>query len=121
MKKILMYSAMLALATSCTNELEDLSVQEKGSNGLTFKADIENVDSRAELTYDAAEKKWNMFWYAEDDMIDIYGKNVLVGSNSVGNTWDPSNMLTYKASRTLGEGYFVSVYKNQLEIYADAL
>ena len=125
MKKILMYSAMLALATSCTNELEDLSVQEVKSNGLTFKAGIENVDSRAELVQDPETKIWNMFWYAEDDKLAIYSKDIT--KSGVGNVldWHSAAKLDYKASRTLGEGYFVAdgsttyefLYKNATEGY----
>ena len=118
---------MLALATSCTNELEDLSVQEVKSNGLTFKAEIENVDSRAELVQDPATKVWNMFWYAEDDKLAIYGKDINKVSTfaTPWNSWHSAHKLNYKASRTLGEGYFVAdgsstyefLYKNPTEGY----
>jgi hypothetical protein len=107
MKKILMYAAALALATSCTNELENLSIQEQGSRGLTFKAEIEEAGSRAELVKDEATGVWNMFWYAEDDKMDIFGKDIALNGTTI-NDWDYEDVLTYKASRTLGEGYFVS-------------
>lgn len=102
-----MYAAALALATSCTNELENLSIQEQGSRGLTFKAEIEEAGSRAELVKDEATGVWNMFWYAEDDKMDIFGKDIALNGTTI-NDWDYEDVLTYKASRTLGEGYFVS-------------
>ena len=107
MKKILMCAAVLALATSCTDELENLSVQETASNGLTFKAEIGEPESRAELTYDEASKVWNMFWYAEEDQLAVVGKNVN-GKGGAITEWDAANKVVYKASRTLGEGFFVA-------------
>lgn len=112
-----MYSAMLALATSCTNELEDLSVQEAKSNGLTFKAEIENVDSRAELVQDPTTKIWNMFWYAEDDKLAIFGKDInkVTTFSTPKYNWHIDSKIDYKASRTLGEGYFVADGTNTFE------
>ena len=108
MKKILMCAAVLALATSCTDELENLSVQETASNGLTFKAEIGEPESRAELTYDEASEKWNMFWYAEDDKLAVVGKDVKSGNGTAITAWDANSKVVYKASRTLGEGFFVA-------------
>ena len=115
MKKYLFGAAIMALAASCAEtELDSISNQQAKLEGLTFKAELTEPETRAEWTKEGAE--WNMFWYAERDQMDIYFKNATVNETSTaleGRTnkgaWAVANKAIYKASRTLGEGYFVAI------------
>lgn len=115
MKKILYGAALLALAAGCAeNELDSISTQQNKIEGVTFKAELEEPATRAQWEKEGAQ--WNMFWYAERDKMDIYVKNAAISNPNTPvdkrtniADWDASNgKAVYKASRTLGEGYFVT-------------
>lgn len=114
MKKILYGAALLALAAGCAeNELDSISTQQNKIEGVTFKAELEEPATRAQWEKEGA--KWNMFWYAERDKMDIYVKNAAIGNPNTPvagranlTKWAVGNKAVYKASRTLGEGYFVA-------------
>lgn len=114
MKKILYGAALLALAAGCAeNELDSLSTQQNKIEGVAFKAELEEPATRAE--WEKTGTTWNMFWYAERDKMDFYVKNASIGHPATAVTgrtniteWNVVNRTIYKASRTLGEGYFVA-------------
>lgn len=110
MKKYLFFASAALAMVSCTNELETIDVAEKVSNGITFAVE-ENIESRAQWDY--VEGGLGMFWYAEKDKMDFYGKNVKAGSKNIANAWNTTaGKLIYKATRSEGKGYFTSTDAN---------
>ena len=115
MKKIFFYAGLLAVATSCTNEIDTLDVQNENAAGISFKS--AGVESR--MMWDDNGSAYEPFWYAEMDRINVYG----AGALSVG---DPTNSpvamgtqnkfsalakspAVYKATQSKKNGVFTSL------------
>ena len=73
MKKLLFCAGVLALAASCTEELDTLSVQQEQAEGITFTAVApqENAATKGEFEEGANGNVWYPFWSAETDQINI--------------------------------------------------
>lgn len=75
MKRLLFCAGILALAASCTEDLETLSVQQEQTKGITFTAvDSQNATTRGEFEEvgEGDNVEWLPFWSAETDMINVY-------------------------------------------------
>lgn len=116
MKKVLLFVSALALMTSCSQDEFGIDEKPMQGQGISFKATIDDAETRAEWTKEG--NAWKMFWYAEQDKMDFYVKNAGVSNYSSGANiadWDATNgKATYKASRSLGEGYFVADDNNAI-------
>lgn len=106
MKKYLFFAGAALAMASCTNELESFDVAGSASNGITFAIE-ENADSRAQWDY--VDGGLGMFWYAEQDKMDFYGKNISSAGTEYTTGWNVDSKLQYKATRSEGTGYFTSV------------
>lgn len=107
MKKVLLFASALALMAGCSQD--EFSIDEKPmkGQGVSFQATIDDVDTRAEWSKEGSA--WKMFWYAEQDKMDFYVKDAKIANGANITAWDKTNgVATYKASRSLGEGYFVA-------------
>ena len=107
MKKFLFFASAALFMASCTqDELESINVAEQNAQGITFAVE-ENVGSRAQWEY--VDGGLGMFWYAEQDRMDFYGKNVESNGTAYGKDWDLASKLTYKATRSENKGYFTAI------------
>lgn len=87
MKKVLFCAGILALAVSCTNELDTLPGQEvgkvegtKSGKGISFGASISVAPStRADMSFNPKGNEGKgaheFFWYAEQDRVNIWSLN----------------------------------------------
>lgn len=109
MKQILLFASAIALMTSCAKT--DVAPGEESNlpKGISFQAQIGD-DTKAQ--WNEAEGKFNMFWYAEADKIDVYFQNANVGQPAVpsaaANKWSKTETATYKATRSTANGLFTA-------------
>lgn len=112
MKRLLFCAGILALAASCTEDLETLSVQQEQTKGITFTAvDSQNATTRGEFEEvgEGDNVEWLPFWSAETDMINVYATKV----NNVTTPFDDdalkiANKASYKATRSERNAYFTA-------------
>ena len=76
MKKVLFGAGLMLLAVSCSqDELDSLSVQEV--KGISFSSELlENAQSRADMVWNDDANKYDYFWWAEQDKINVWGTKV---------------------------------------------
>lgn len=120
MKKLLFCAGVFALAvSSCTEDLDTLSVQQEQAKGITFVAGDENAAVTKgfyDEVVDGEEVSYEPFWWAEQDRIGIISKNTKKGYSAFGTTingWETTNLTTntavYKATQSQRTGVFTSV------------
>lgn len=118
MKRLLFCAGILALAASCTEDLETLSVQQEQTKGITFTAvDSQNATTRGEFEEvgEGDNVEWLPFWSAETDMINVYATKVNQGATPFDNTeLEATNSASYKATRSERNAYFTA--SNQTDI-----
>lgn len=131
MKKLLFCAGVLALAvSSCTEDLDSLSVQQEQAKGITFVAGDENA-AVTKGFYDEVvngEKiEYEPFWWAEQDRIGIISKNTKKGYSAFSTTisgWETADLTTntavYKATQSQRSGVFTSVDDNNMLDFNDA-
>lgn len=120
MKRILFCASVLALAASCTDELETASSIQQGQvAGITFTAmDADAPATRGE--YEEGDKVWYPFWTAETDKIKIFATDVKKGATP----WDVNVLkndynASYKATRSERNAYFTAVSDDELLNFAE--
>lgn len=111
MKKILLSAGVVALAASCTNELDlQNAQQEQLGSGISFTAeDAKNTASRGE--YEEGDNVWYPFWTAEDDKVNVYATGVTdrtSGKVDFGDDLSDENFSVYKATRSERSAYFTA-------------
>lgn len=128
MKKLLFCAGILALAASCTEELDTLSVQQEQAAGITFTAVAPQNDAttRGEFQEGANGNVWYPFWSAETDMINIYATNVVKDKSGTSTTFDTSalkttNKASYKATRSERNAYFTASNQTDILDFADGV
>lgn len=125
MKKLLFCAGVLALAASCTEELDTLSVQQEQAEGITFTAVApqENAATKGEFEEGANGNVWYPFWSAETDQINIYATNVIKNEANKGGSGavtfstsalERANKASYKATRSERNAYFTA--SNEVDI-----
>ncbi len=137
MKKLLFCAGILALAVSCTEELDNMSSmqQQEQAPGITFTAtDALAPSTRGEFEAvqdeDGKDDVWYPFWSAETDMIKVYATKVTknaLGASIPGDATSPvsatefddavlkkDNSASYKATRSERYAYFTA--SNQADI-----
>lgn len=137
MKKLLFCAGILALAVSCTEELDNMSSmqQQEQAPGITFTAtDALAPSTRGEFEAvqdeDGKDDVWYPFWSAETDMIKVYATKVTknaLGASIPGDETSPvsatefddaalktTNFASYKATRSERYAYFTA--SNQADI-----
>lgn len=121
MKRLLFCAGILALAASCTEDLDTLSVQQEQTKGITFTAiDSQNATTRGEFEEvgEGENVEWLPFWSAETDMIKVFATNVIKDKAGSATPFDVSlldkNYASYKATRSERNAYFTA--SNQIDI-----
>lgn len=117
MKKLLFCAGVLALAASCTEELDTMSsIQQQGvAQGITFTATTNEVATRGEIL--DTEEGYAPFWSADpgtngEDKIKIF--STLTNKNS-GATWNSADAgATYKATKSQRRGEFTGINENNI-------
>lgn len=112
MKKLLFCAGVLALAASCTEELDTVSsIQQQGvAQGITFTATTNEVATRGEIL--DTEEGYAPFWSADpgtngEDKIKIF--STLTNKNP-GATWNSVDAgATYKATKSQRRGEFTGI------------
>lgn len=115
MKRLLFCAGILALAASCTEEMDTLSVQQQ-SKGITFVAtDGNDAATRGHFEETEDGEYYAPFWWAEQDQIKIVSTNTsgTYGNNTL--TWvNPAKVATYKATKSERSGQFTSINDDNL-------
>lgn len=109
MKRLLFCAGVLALAASCTEDMDTLSVQQQ-AKGITFVAtDGNDVATRGhfEETEEGGKTYYAPFWWAEQDKINIISTNT--DWNPATSWQDNQAWATYKATKSERFGEFTSV------------
>lgn len=132
MKKLLFCAGVLALAVSCTEELDTLSVQQEQAKGISFVATDGN-DAATKGHFEEEDGNYLPFWWAEQDRIAIFSTNTkgVTGGNGTGsNTTDAWAIGTastydvtpamYKATQSQRYGWFTGVDDNNTLDFNDA-
>lgn len=117
MKKLLFCAGVLALAASCTEELDTMSsIQQQGvAQGITFTATTNEVATRGEIL--DTEEGYAPFWSADpgtngEDKIKIF--STLTNKNS-GATWNSVDAgATYKATKSQRRGEFTGINETNI-------
>lgn len=118
MKKLLFCAGVLALAASCTDELETTSVQQNQSNkGITFTAVDAQPTTRGEFVdVNGDGTQYDPYWFGdtkEGDRIKIFSTLTNADGSNVGNTtgaWATTNNgAEYKATKSARFGEFTGV------------
>lgn len=116
MKRLLFCAGVLALAASCTEDLDTLSVQQEQAKGITFTAmDAENATTRGEFEEvgEGDNVSWLPYWSAESDMIKVYATKVSKATSSGATQFSDDDLETtksasYKATRSERNAYFTA-------------
>ena len=130
MKKLLFCAGVLALAASCTEEMDTMSsIQQQGvAQGITFTATTNEVATRGEIL--DTEEGYAPFWSADpgaqgEDKIKIYSTLTQGGGTWVANnnaTWNASNVgAIYKATKSQRRGEFTGVDNDNILNFAAAV
>lgn len=121
MKRLLFCAGVLALAASCTEDLDTLSVQQEQTKGITFTAmDAENATTKGEFEEvgEGDNVSWLPFWSAESDMISVYAtkvsKDPASSTQFSDDDLETTNYASYKATRSERNAYFTA--SNQTDI-----
>ena len=134
MKKILFCAGVLALAASCTEELDTYSVQQQQKEGITFSAtEIQSAATKGEFVdVNGDGVSFDPYWYGDvnntnSDRIRIYSTNTTatgtnVGGGSNNDDWSANDYgAVYKATKTARFGEFTAINDgNILTFDADA-
>lgn len=121
MKRILFSASIVALAASCTNELELQNMQqEQVKTGITFSAADAATDAATRGEYEEGDNVWYPFWTAETDLIKIYADKVKLN----GDTWTHSAILNnrhavYKATKSERFAQFVGLNPENIYDFKD--
>lgn len=143
MKKLLFCAGILALAVSCTEELDNMSSmqQQEQAPGITFTAtDALAPSTRGEFEAvqdeNGTDKTWYPFWSAETDMIKVYATKVTknAGAADVPGSADPgsktdfsdteleiANSASYKATRSERYAYFTASNRADILDFKDGV
>lgn len=130
MKKILFCAGVLALAASCTEELDTFSVQQQQKEGITFSAtEIQSASTRGEFVdVNGDGVTYDPYWYgdvnnANSDRIRIYSTNTNATGANVGNNdgnWSADNVgAVYKATKTARFGEFTAISDDNILTFND--
>lgn len=124
MKKILFCAGFLALVTSCADEdFLSSGAYNDDAKGISFGAVVaDDVQSRGELSYDSDAKNFPFFWYAEQDVINVYAWDEVTGTKGVGSAWNVVNSTpaSYKATQSKANGQFTAKNDADLLQFADS-
>lgn len=123
MKKYLFCAGILALAASCTEELDTLSVQQEQqkADGISFTV-AEDAVSRGEFFVNEDGTSYAPSWQGDlnlaEDQIKIYSTQTTATGSNYGNTsnkWATNNKgATYKATESGRFGIFTAVSANDV-------
>lgn len=107
MKRLLFCAGILALAASCTEEMDTLSVQQQ-SKGITFVAtDGNDAATRGHFEETEDGEYYAPFWWAEQDRIAILSTNT---NKNLSTAWeDATQIARYKATKSERTGQFTSI------------
>ena len=115
MKKVLFSASLMLLAVSCTqDEFDSLSVQNE--KGISIEAGLmENAQSRADMEWNEDAQKYDFFWWAEQDVISVWGTQVN-GTDGVNpeKYFDADKLAKYKATKSEARGQFTGVDNDQI-------
>ena len=122
MKKLLFCAGVLALAASCTEELDTVSsIQQQGvAQGITFTATTNEVATRGEIL--DTEEGYAPFWSADpgtngEDKIKIFS-TLTAGNKGNANgiaTWNDANTgAVYKATKSQRRGEFTGINETNI-------
>lgn len=126
MKKLLFCAGVLALAASCTDELDTMSsIQQEGvAQGITFTATANEAATRGEIL--DTEEGYAPFWSADpgttgEDKIKIFSTlTTATGTDgakigNTGATWTSTNIgATYKATKSQRRGEFTGINNDNI-------
>ena len=127
MKKLLFCAGVLALAASCTEELDTLSVQQgEQAAGITFTAVAPQDDAATRGEFEEGTQGgatvWYPFWSAETDMIKVYANSVKKGALSFdAEELKTTNTASYKATRSERNAYFTASNQADILDFADGV
>lgn len=137
MKKLLFCAGILALAASCTEEFDTVSVQQEQAKGISF-AEVENVlapTTKGEFEVNDlgnGKVEFTPFWTAEKDKIGVFATGVIKNpeeaklpgnaSDQTSETWSDglktTNKVSYKATRSERYAYFTATNQSDLLDFA---
>lgn len=102
-----------ALMFGCAENELDTLVQGDAQlgKGISF---VVNENPQTKAQWDIENNMLNMFWYAEQDKMDIYVKNAQINNGGNVSDWNASKIAVYKATRSEGKGYFTATADNQI-------
>lgn len=133
MKKILFCAGVLALAASCTEELDTYSVQQQQKEGISFSAtEIQSAETRGEFVdLNGDGVSFDPYWYGDvnntnSDRIRIYSTNTTATGTNVSGKGDgdwsaDDHGAVYKATKTARFGEFTAISDNNILTFdADA-
>lgn len=127
MKKLLFCAGVLALAASCTEELDTLSVQQgEQAAGITFTAVAPQDDATTRGEFEEGTQGgatvWYPFWSAETDMIKVYATSVEKDGTPFSETeLETANTASYKATRSERNAYFTASNQTDILDFADGV
>lgn len=114
MKRLLFCAGILALAASCAEDMDTMSVQQTNEKGIVFTTGDDAVITRGEYQeeIEGETPKYYPFWTAEKDYISVFSTKT---STSLGtNSWNDltgfnAGKVTYKATRSERNAYFTGI------------
>lgn len=114
MKRLLFCAGILALAASCAEDMDTMSVQQTNEKGIVFTTGDDAVITRGEYQeeIEGETPKYYPFWTAEKDYISVFSTKT---STSLGaNSWNDltgfnAGKVTYKATRSERNAYFTGL------------
>lgn len=140
MKKLLFCAGILALAASCTEEFDTVSVQQEQAKGISF-AEVENVlapTTKGEFEVNDlgnGKVEFTPFWTAEKDKIGVFATGVIKNpeaaklpgdaNDQASTTWSDglktTNKVSYKATRSERYAYFTATNQSDLLDFAEGV
>lgn len=140
MKKLLFCAGILALAASCTEEFEAVSVQQEQAKGISF-AEVENAlapTTKGEFEVNDlgnGKVEFTPFWTAEKDKIGVFATGVIKNpeaaklpgdaNDQTSATWsgglETTNKVSYKATRSERYAYFTATNQSDLLDFAEGV
>lgn len=126
MKKVLFCAAVLAVAASCTDELDTASMQQtQQTPGIVFTTGDDAVTTRGE--YEEVDGSYYPFWTAEKDRISVFSLGTTSKSGSTKNeSWTDKDgfngtKVSYKATRSERNAYFTGVSDDDILDFAETV
>lgn len=127
MKKLFFCASVLAIAASCTNEMDTALLQPtQDVKGIAFTTGSEAISTRGiyEEVPNGDLFKYEPFWTAEKDQIEIFSTKTTSTSNAT-NVWNNMSAFNktkviYKATRSERDAYFTSTESKYLLDFAGA-